>query len=135
MNTQELGKSEGGKGSTCWLLVRGEPPHVTVDEIVVMISCPMQARLARRAAQASAAADARTLFRRESEWIVRQPKARGTKSQVRGTMCMYIGTKIQVSSWRGLWLFWKGGQQLLVQGSDLYSTLLLIQGEHVPRTG
>ncbi len=41
-----------------------------------------QAREARRAAQAAAAADARTLFRREAEWVVKQPKARQAKSQV-----------------------------------------------------
>lgn len=33
-----------------------------------------QARSARRHAQANAAADARTLLRRESEWMARQPK-------------------------------------------------------------
>lgn len=32
------------------------------------------ARAARRHAQANAAADARTLLRRESEWMARQPK-------------------------------------------------------------
>lgn len=40
-----------------------------------------QAREARRLAQANAAADARTVLRRESEWMARQPKARSTKSR------------------------------------------------------
>lgn len=34
----------------------------------------LQARAARRAAQASAAADARTVLRKEAEWMARQPK-------------------------------------------------------------
>jgi hypothetical protein len=34
----------------------------------------VQARAARRHAQANAAADARTLLRKESEWMSRQPK-------------------------------------------------------------
>eukprot|EP00878_Enallax_costatus_P045842 GHUV01055345.1.p1 GENE.GHUV01055345.1~~GHUV01055345.1.p1 ORF type:complete len:549 (+),score=163.93 GHUV01055345.1:459-2105(+) len=42
-----------------------------------------QARVVRRHAQANAAADARTLLRRESEWIARQPKARSTKAKAR----------------------------------------------------
>ncbi|KAL6746405.1 P-loop containing nucleoside triphosphate hydrolase protein [Haematococcus lacustris] len=42
-----------------------------------------EAREFRRASQASAAADARVLFKREAEWIVRQPKARQAKSQAR----------------------------------------------------
>ena len=42
-----------------------------------------QAREFRRKSQANAAADARTLFRREAEWIVKQPKARQAKSQHR----------------------------------------------------
>lgn len=37
---------------------------------------PTQAREFRRKAQANAAADARTLFRREAEWMAKQPKAR-----------------------------------------------------------
>lgn len=37
---------------------------------------PPQAREFRRKAQANAAADARTLFRREAEWMAKQPKAR-----------------------------------------------------------
>ncbi|KAF8071337.1 yfmR [Scenedesmus sp. PABB004] len=41
------------------------------------------ARAARRHAQANAAADARTLLRRESEWMARQPKARSTKAKAR----------------------------------------------------
>jgi ATP-binding cassette subfamily F protein uup len=42
-----------------------------------------QARQFRRAAQENAAADARTLFRREAEWMAKQPKARQAKSQAR----------------------------------------------------
>eukprot|EP00775_Hariotina_reticulata_P003188 gene3188-3466_t len=42
-----------------------------------------QARAARRHAKANAAADARTLLRRESEWMARQPKARSTKAKAR----------------------------------------------------
>ncbi|GAX75302.1 hypothetical protein CEUSTIGMA_g2747.t1 [Chlamydomonas eustigma] len=42
-----------------------------------------EAREFRRKAQANAAADARTLFKREAEWIVKQPKARQAKSQAR----------------------------------------------------
>jgi len=48
-----------------------------------MLSCtPPQARTFRRAAQASAAADAKTVQRREAEWVVKQPKGRQAKSQV-----------------------------------------------------
>eukprot|EP00879_Flechtneria_rotunda_P011674 GHRR01012194.1.p1 GENE.GHRR01012194.1~~GHRR01012194.1.p1 ORF type:complete len:625 (+),score=273.22 GHRR01012194.1:471-2345(+) len=42
-----------------------------------------QARAARRHAQANAAADARTVLRKESEWMARQPKARSTKAKAR----------------------------------------------------
>ncbi|GLC41037.1 hypothetical protein PLESTB_000950000 [Pleodorina starrii] len=42
-----------------------------------------EAREFRRKAQANAAADARTLFRREAEWMAKQPKARQAKSQAR----------------------------------------------------
>ncbi|GFR43243.1 hypothetical protein Agub_g4303 [Astrephomene gubernaculifera] len=42
-----------------------------------------EAREFRRRAQANAAADARTLFRREAEWMSRQPKARQAKSMAR----------------------------------------------------
>jgi hypothetical protein len=42
-----------------------------------------EARRFRRDAQAAAAADARTLFRKEVEWMARQPKARSTKSTAR----------------------------------------------------
>ncbi|KAF6262123.1 P-loop containing nucleoside triphosphate hydrolase protein [Scenedesmus sp. NREL 46B-D3] len=42
-----------------------------------------EARAARRHAQANAAADARTLLRKESEWMARQPKARSTKAKAR----------------------------------------------------
>ncbi|GIL85565.1 hypothetical protein Vretifemale_14058 [Volvox reticuliferus] len=42
-----------------------------------------EAREFRRKAQANAAADARTLFRREAEWMSRQPKARQAKSMAR----------------------------------------------------
>ncbi|WIA12397.1 hypothetical protein OEZ85_012443 [Tetradesmus obliquus] len=42
-----------------------------------------EARAARRHAQANAAADARTLLRKESEWMSRQPKARSTKAKAR----------------------------------------------------
>lgn len=41
------------------------------------------ARRFRRDAQAAAAADARTLFRKESDWMMRQPKARQAKSSAR----------------------------------------------------
>lgn len=40
----------------------------------------VQAREARRRAQANAAADARTLFRKEAEWMSRQPKARSVSA-------------------------------------------------------
>ncbi|KAK9833294.1 hypothetical protein WJX81_003890 [Elliptochloris bilobata] len=42
-----------------------------------------QARKERRAAQANAAQGARILLRKETEWIRRQPKARGTKAAAR----------------------------------------------------
>lgn len=42
-----------------------------------------EAREFRRKAQANAAADARTLFRREAEWMAKQPKARQAKSMAR----------------------------------------------------
>lgn len=42
-----------------------------------------EAREFRRKSQANAAQDARTLFRREAEWIAKQPKARQAKSQAR----------------------------------------------------
>ncbi|EFJ52913.1 hypothetical protein VOLCADRAFT_86383 [Volvox carteri f. nagariensis] len=42
-----------------------------------------EAREFRRKSQANAAADARTLFRREAEWMARQPKARQAKSIAR----------------------------------------------------
>ena len=42
-----------------------------------------QAREERRAAQAAAAQGARILLRKETEWMARQPKARGTKAAAR----------------------------------------------------
>lgn len=42
-----------------------------------------QAREARRHAQASAAADARAVAKKEAEWMSRQPKAREKKSKAR----------------------------------------------------
>lgn len=42
-----------------------------------------EAREFRRKAQQNAAADARTLFKREAEWMSRQPKARQAKSSAR----------------------------------------------------
>eukprot|EP00191_Tetraselmis_sp_GSL018_P011395 CAMPEP_0177618280 /NCGR_PEP_ID=MMETSP0419_2-20121207/25469_1 /TAXON_ID=582737 /ORGANISM="Tetraselmis sp., Strain GSL018" /LENGTH=652 /DNA_ID=CAMNT_0019117123 /DNA_START=217 /DNA_END=2175 /DNA_ORIENTATION=+ len=42
-----------------------------------------EARSQRRAAQAAAARDAKTMLRRESAWMARQPKARSTKSRAR----------------------------------------------------
>lgn len=61
--------SREGKHANCTMLSHWNVHHA-------------QARAARRAAQAAAAADARTLFRREAEWVVKQPKARQAKSQV-----------------------------------------------------
>jgi hypothetical protein len=46
------------------------------DMLYALYPFCMQARAARRHAQANAAADARTLLRKESEWISRQPKVR-----------------------------------------------------------
>lgn len=40
----------------------------------------LQARAARRHAAAEAAADARTVLRKEAEWMSRQPKARQVHS-------------------------------------------------------
>jgi len=42
-----------------------------------------QAREARRHAQMNAVADAKTIYRKEVEWMARQPKARSTKSRAR----------------------------------------------------
>lgn len=47
-----------------------------------------QARAARRHAQANAAADARTLLRRESEWMAKQPKV-GARSWSTQLQSMY----------------------------------------------
>ncbi|KAG1674033.1 hypothetical protein FOA52_000339 [Chlamydomonas sp. UWO 241] len=52
-----------------------------------------EAREFRRAAQANAAADARTLFRKEAEWMSRQPKARQAKSKARETSFYELQTK------------------------------------------
>lgn len=56
-------------------------PHPPHPPLPCLLS--LQAREFRRKSQANAAADARTLFRREAEWIVKQPKARQAKSQHR----------------------------------------------------
>lgn len=70
-----------------------------------------EARAARRAAQASAAADARTLERREAEWVVKQPKARQAKSQVgRG-----VGRCLKGGAGRGVG---RGGSGRWVGGWD-----------------